>query len=57
MSHVAINISQQGHITPEQLRSMMHHANLGLSGLELQIVIAEADEDADGSIDVRAETQ
>lgn len=36
---------------------MMHHANLGLSELELQIVIAEADEDADGTIDVRGRTR
>lgn len=39
---------------PEHLTSIMHLAELGLSGPELQLVIAEADENADGTIDVRA---
>ena len=37
----------------QQLRTILLYANLGLSGPELQLVIAEADRNADGNIDVR----
>ena len=40
-------------MTPERITSIMHHAELGLTEPELQLVIAEADENADGNIDVR----
>lgn len=43
----------QGYLTPEQLTAIMYDAELGLTGPELQLVIAEADENADGTIDVR----
>lgn len=43
----------QGFLTPEQLTSIMQHADLGLTGPELHLVIAEADDNADGTIDVR----
>lgn len=43
----------QGFLTPEQLTSIMQNAELGLTGPELHLVIAEADDNADGTIDVR----
>lgn len=46
----------QGYLTPEQLTSIMHHAELGLTGPELQLVIAEADDNADGTIDVSVDS-
>lgn len=46
-------LQYKGYLTPEQLTSIMKHAELGLTGPELQLVIAEADDNADGSIDVR----
>ncbi|CAM9155214.1 unnamed protein product [Hapterophycus canaliculatus] len=42
---------QKGFLTPEQLTSIMQHAELGLTGPELHLVIAEADDNADGTID------
>ncbi len=46
----------QGFLTPEQLIAIMQDAELGLTGPELHLVIAEADDNADGSIDVRFST-
>lgn len=46
----------QGFLTPEQLTSIMQNAELGLTGPELHLVIAEADDNADGTIDVRKTT-
>eukprot|EP00903_Cladosiphon_okamuranus_P006391 g6256.t1 len=41
----------KGFLTPEQLTSIMQNAELGLTGPELHLVIAEADDNADGTID------
>ncbi|CAM9852670.1 unnamed protein product, partial [Ectocarpus fasciculatus] len=45
------DVEEKGFLTPEQLTSIMQNAELGLTGPELHLVIAEADENADGTID------
>lgn len=51
--HAYTHTRAQGYLTPEQLAAIMQHAELGLSEPELRLIVAEADENADGNIDVR----